>query len=64
MRFQATIELGGKTATGIAVPPEIVDSLGSGKRPRVQGHDPRLHVPQHDRADGRQVHAADQRRGS
>jgi Domain of unknown function (DUF1905)/Bacteriocin-protection, YdeI or OmpD-Associated len=36
MRFQATIELGGKTATGIAVPPEIVDSLGSGKRPRVR----------------------------
>jgi hypothetical protein len=36
MRFQSTIELGGKTATGIAVPPEIVDSLGSGKRPRVR----------------------------
>jgi hypothetical protein len=36
MRFRAAIELGGKTATGIAVPPEIVEALGSGKRPRVR----------------------------
>src|SRR6266542_5319791 len=35
MRFRAAIELGGRTATGIAVPPEIVEALGSGKRPRV-----------------------------
>jgi len=36
MRFRAAIELGGRTATGIAVPPEIVEALGSGKRPRVR----------------------------
>ena len=35
MRFRATIELGGKTATGIQVPAEVVERLGSGKRPRV-----------------------------
>lgn len=36
MRFQATLQLGGKTATGIEVPPEIVDALGAGKRPPVR----------------------------
>ncbi|MBC6460577.1 YdeI/OmpD-associated family protein [Actinomadura sp. HBU206391] len=35
MRFHATIELGGKTATGIEVPAEVVAALGSGKRPPV-----------------------------
>ena len=35
MRFRATVELGGKTATGIEVPAEVVESLGSGKRPPV-----------------------------
>lgn len=35
MRFETTIELGGKTATGFAVPDEIVEALGSGKRPAV-----------------------------
>jgi hypothetical protein len=35
MRFRSTIELGGKTATGFAVPDHIVESLGSGKRPKV-----------------------------
>lgn len=35
MRFQATLILGGKTATGIAVPAEVVDELGAGKRPAV-----------------------------
>ena len=34
--FRATIELGGKTATGIRVPPEVVASLGSHKRPAVR----------------------------
>ena len=34
-RFNAEIELGGKTATGFRVPPEVVDALGSGRRPRV-----------------------------
>ncbi len=35
MRFRATIELGGKTATGIRVPAEVIESLGAGKRPPV-----------------------------
>ncbi|GIH04123.1 hypothetical protein Rhe02_21900 [Rhizocola hellebori] len=35
MRFRATVELGGKTATGIAVPPQVVEALGQGKRPAV-----------------------------
>lgn len=29
------LELGGKTATGIVVPPEVVEALSSGKRPAV-----------------------------
>jgi hypothetical protein len=32
MKFTATIELGGKTATGIPVPEEVVLGLGRGKR--------------------------------
>jgi hypothetical protein len=32
MRFRTTIELGGKTATGFQVPPEVVAALGRGKR--------------------------------
>jgi hypothetical protein len=36
MRFRTTILQGGKTATGIQVPDEVVDALGSGKRPAVK----------------------------
>ena len=36
IRFRATILLGGKTATGIRVPPEVIASLGQGKRPPVR----------------------------
>ncbi len=36
MRFRTTIELGGKTATGFRVPPDVVEALGSGKRPPVR----------------------------
>lgn len=36
MKFRARIELHGKTATGIVVPPEIVESLNGGKRPPVR----------------------------
>jgi hypothetical protein len=36
MRFCAPVELGGKTATGICVPDEVVSALGGGKRPAVQ----------------------------
>ncbi|CAN5612718.1 hypothetical protein BH23CHL7_BH23CHL7_07550 [soil metagenome] len=32
MRFQTTIELGGKTATGFQVPRDVVEALGRGKR--------------------------------
>jgi hypothetical protein len=35
MQFRATVELAGKTATGIRVPDEIVSALGAGKRPAV-----------------------------
>lgn len=36
MRFSATLELHGKTATGIVVPDEVVDKLGGGRRPAVR----------------------------
>lgn len=36
MRFRTTIQLNGKTATGIQVPPKVVESLGSSKRPAVR----------------------------
>ena len=36
MRFQATILLSGKTATGIRVPPEVVGGLGPSRRPAVR----------------------------
>jgi len=36
MKFRTTIKQGGKTATGIRVPDEIVEGLGSGKRPAVR----------------------------
>jgi hypothetical protein len=35
MRFRATVELGGKTATGIEVPEDVVAAMGPGKRPPV-----------------------------
>lgn len=36
MRFRTVIQLNGKTATGIQVPPDVVERLGSGKRPAVR----------------------------
>jgi bifunctional DNA-binding transcriptional regulator/antitoxin component of YhaV-PrlF toxin-antitoxin module len=36
MKFRSIIELGGKTATGIQVPSEVVAALGSSKRPAVR----------------------------
>jgi bacteriocin resistance YdeI/OmpD-like protein/uncharacterized protein DUF1905 len=36
MRFRATIERSGPTATGIHVPDEVVEGLGAGKRPPVR----------------------------
>jgi len=35
MRFRATVELNGKTATGIEVPAEVVAGLAAGGRPPV-----------------------------
>jgi hypothetical protein len=35
MRFQATLQLHGKTATGFVVPPTVVDGLAGGKKPPV-----------------------------
>lgn len=36
MKFRATVELGGKTATGVEVPEQVVESLGPSKRPAVR----------------------------
>ncbi|MEV6071084.1 YdeI/OmpD-associated family protein [Nocardia sp. NPDC052001] len=36
MKFTATVLLAGKTATGVVVPPEVVEALGGGKRPKVR----------------------------
>jgi len=35
MRFNAEVQLAGKTATGVLVPPEVVEALAAGKRPSV-----------------------------
>ena len=35
MEFRTTVELGGKTATGLRVPDDVVEALGAGKRPSV-----------------------------
>lgn len=35
MRFRTTILQGDKTATGIRIPDEVVEALGSGRRPAV-----------------------------
>ena len=36
MRVRTRVELGGKTATGMPVPPEVVEALGAGKKPPVR----------------------------
>lgn len=36
MRLRTILEQNGKTATGIRVPPELVEGLGRGKRPPVR----------------------------
>jgi hypothetical protein len=36
VRFRTTIQQSGKTATGIQVPEEVIEALGSGKRPAVK----------------------------
>lgn len=36
MRFRTTVVLGGKTATGLPVPAEVVAELDGGRQPKVQ----------------------------
>ena len=36
VRFRATLETNGRTATGIEVPESVVEQLGAGKRPPVR----------------------------
>ena len=36
MKFRAVIQLNGKTATGIEVPPDVITGLGQGRRPPVR----------------------------
>lgn len=36
MKFRTTLLQSGKTATGFEVPPEVVESLGKGKKPPVR----------------------------
>ena len=36
MRFTATLEAAGKTATGIQIPADVVEALGSGRKPPVR----------------------------
>jgi hypothetical protein len=36
MKFTARVLLSGKSATGVEVPPEVVDALGGGRRPKVK----------------------------
>src|SRR3712207_6020220 len=35
MEYRTTVVLGGKTATGLQVPDDVVEALGGGKRPPV-----------------------------
>ncbi len=36
MEFRTTVELSGRTATGLRVPDDVVEALGGGRRPPVQ----------------------------
>jgi Bacteriocin-protection, YdeI or OmpD-Associated/Domain of unknown function (DUF1905) len=36
VKFQSTVGLGGKSATGIPVPDEVVEKLGAGRKPAVK----------------------------
>jgi hypothetical protein len=49
VRFRTTIELGGVTATGFEIPAEVVDALGTGKKPPVRvsigGHTSTARLP-------------------
>lgn len=36
MKFQTHVRLSGKTATGIEIPPEVIDAMGAGQKPAVR----------------------------
>ena len=36
MKFHTTLQSNGKTATGIEIPPEVIEKLGAGKKPAVK----------------------------
>ena len=36
MRFRTTVLLGGKTATGLPVPADVIEQLGAGRAPKVR----------------------------
>lgn len=36
MKFHTTIKQGGKTATGIPIPDEVIEALGAGRKPPVK----------------------------
>lgn len=36
MQFRTTIQQSGKTATGIQIPEDVIEALGSGKQPAVR----------------------------
>jgi hypothetical protein len=36
MKFKTTLQSAGKTATGIEIPPEVIEELGAGKKPAVK----------------------------
>ncbi len=36
MRFRTSVQRGGKTATGLLVPGQVISALGSGRRPPVR----------------------------
>ena len=35
MRFESVVELGGKTATGVSIPDDVIAALGASRRPPV-----------------------------
>ena len=36
MRFRTVILAAGKTATGIEIPPQVVEALGAGRKPPIR----------------------------
>jgi len=36
MKFETVVQLAGKTATGIEIPPDVIEALGGGRKPAVR----------------------------